>query len=56
MSFFITFHYKSEEKIKDEEMFGAGNIAVLKVVEILRKGFELAQGALMIKMSKVVVK
>ena len=56
LSFFVNFRHKSDKRLKDEEMFGAGNITILKCVEILRKGFELAQGALMIQMTKVVVK
>ena len=56
LSFFINFHKKTEQRLKDEEMFGEFRIFVLKFIEIGRKCLEFAQGFLMIKMTKLVIK
>ena len=42
LSLFINFRKKSDQRLKDEEMFGEFHIFVLKFIEIGRKCIELA--------------
>ena len=53
---FIHFSTKTEQRKKDEEMFGATHLAIIEFVDMISNAAEFAVGLIMIMMTKEVVK